>query len=138
MPAPSRLIFGLLPLVLLAAGPAPAETVCAIDLTAVEARIADLERDYAAVAPGVSCAAPALPAHRLICDEPTLARMARLDDMAWVMAVENATGTRVDQSAPPPDDSFAAARDACTGAACLCAVLIGHTQDSLGGTAPYP
>ena len=64
--------------------------------------------------------------------------MGRLDDLAWVYAVENATGQQIDLANPPRDEAFVAARDACTDEACLCAVLIGHTNDSLGGTSPYP
>lgn len=61
---------------------------------------------------------------------PRLWRMGRLDDLARVYAVENATGSQVDQTNPP--------RDTCTDAACLCAALIRHTNDSLGGTSPHP
>ncbi len=64
--------------------------------------------------------------------------MGRLDDLAWVAALENATGQEVDLTNPPRDLDFLAARDACTDAACLCAVLIDHTNASLGGFSPYP
>jgi hypothetical protein len=126
----------------LVAVPARAAT-CRVDLAAVEARIADLEPRYGLVLSDIGCDAPTLPAHRLMCDAALtpgddLWRMGRLDDLAWVYAVENATGQQVDPANPPPDQDFLAARDACTDPACLCDVLTQHTNGSLGGTSPYP
>lgn len=123
--------------------PLAAAPICPVDAAAVEARIADLEPAYSMVLSDISCDAPTLPAHVLLCDaveapDMLLWRMGRLDDLAWVYAVENATGQEVDLTNPPRDDSFIAARDACTETACLCDVLIRHTNDSLGGTSPYP
>ncbi len=125
-----------------AAQPLAAQT-CEIDIAAVEARIAELEPSYSMVLSDISCDAPNNPAHILMCNDAdradaTLWRMGRLDDLAWVYAVENATGQQVDQTNPPRDDDFIATRDACTDAACLCDALIRHTNDSLGGTSPYP
>lgn len=125
-----------------AASAASAQT-CEIDIAAVEARIADLEPAYGLVLSDISCDAPTNPAHVLMCNDAeapdaTLWRMGRLDDLAWVYAVENATGQEVDQTNPPRDDDFIAIRDACTDAACLCETLVRHTNDSLGGTSPYP
>jgi hypothetical protein len=127
---------------LLPALPALAQD-CPADPQAVEVAIARLEPDYGAVLSDISCDAPGLPAHQLICDagegpQPLLWRMGRLDDLAWVYAVENATGQQVDLAYPPRDDSFLAARDACGDAACLCERLMRHTNDSLGGLSPYP
>ena len=126
----------------LAAQPLAAGT-CGIDLPKVEARIAELEPGYGLVLSDISCDAPQIPAHQLMCDAAfthgeDLWRMGRLDDLAWLYAVENATGQRVDPEDPPLDSGFIAARDACTDAACLCAVLTEHTTGSLGGTSPYP
>lgn len=116
---------------------------CGIDPAAVEARIAELEPRYGLMLSDISCDLPTNPAHILMCDDanrPTspLWRMGRLDDLAWVYAVENATGTQTDLTNPPRDPDFIAARDACTDAACLCDALIQHTNASLGGTSPYP
>lgn len=114
-----------------------------IDLAAVEARIAELEPRYGLVLSDIGCDLPQIVAHQLMCaaaetpDAP-LWRMGRLDDLAWVYAVENATGQEVDLSNPPRDEDFLAARDACTDEACLSRVLIEHTNASLGGTSPYP
>lgn len=131
----------VLALVLLAAQPLSAQT-CSVDTAAVEARIAELEPGYGLVLSDISCDAPQLPAHVLMCggDQPQdpLWRMGRLDDLAWLYAVENATGQEVDPANPPADQDFRDARDACTDAACLCDVLMRHTNDSLGGTSPYP
>lgn len=129
-------------LVSLAAGGAAAQT-CAVDLAAVEARIAELAPSHSGILSDIRCDAPANPAHVLMCGgsagaDDTLWRMGRLDDLAWVHAVENATGQDVDETNPPRDSEFQARRDACTDAACLCGVLIQHTNDSLGGTSPYP
>ena len=126
----------------LAAAPALAAT-CGVDLAAVEARIAELEPRYGQVLSDISCDAPTNPAHRLMCDAALspgddLWRMGRLDDLAWVYAVENATGTEVDPANPPRDEGFIATRDACTDGACLCSALVEHTNASLGGTSPYP
>ncbi|MCX8509075.1 MAG: hypothetical protein ORN49_09405 [Rhodobacteraceae bacterium] len=63
--------------------------------------------------------------------------MGLLDSWAWVYAVENATGTETDHGAPPIDETFVQARDACAGKACLAKLLIQHTNDSLGGMSPY-
>jgi hypothetical protein len=116
---------------------------CGIDSAAVEARIAELEPSYGMVLSDISCDAPTNPAHVLMCDSAdspdwSLWRMGRLDDLAWIYAVENATGQDVDETNPPRDADFLARRDACTDAACLCEVLIEHTNASLGGTSPYP
>jgi hypothetical protein len=118
--------------------------VCDVDAAAVEARIFDLEPSYGLVLSNIGCEVPTLPAHVLMCDAAntpenyTLWRMGRLDDLAWVYAIENATGQQVDHENPPRDDTFLAARDACKDEACLCSVLIEHTNGSLGGTSPYP
>ena len=127
----------------LAFGTAAAAQTCQIDLAAVEARIAELEPSYGLMLSDIGCDAPTNPAHILMCDDanqPTspLWRMGRLDDLAWVYAVENATGQEVDLTDPPRDADFVAARDACTDAACLCDALTQHTNASLGGTSPYP
>lgn len=126
----------------LTAGAAAAQT-CEIDISAVEARIAELEPSYGMVLSDIGCENPTNPAHVLMCDaaldpKADIWRMGRLDDLAWVYAVENATGTDVDETNPPRDEDFIAKRDACTDAACLCDALIQHTNDSLGGTSPYP
>lgn len=133
-----------LPLVLLLAAlpqVAFAQT-CNVDLAAVEKRIAFFESSYSDVLSDIGCDAPTNPAHILMCnssDEPNseLWRMGRLDDMSWVYSYENATGTELNHEDPPRDDSFIAERDACTDQACLCNLLISHTNDSLGGMSPY-
>lgn len=129
-------------LIALAAGSASAQT-CEIDLAAVEARIAQLEPAHGMVLSDIGCDAPTVPAHILMCDaaetpDAPLWRMGRLDDLAWIYAVENATGQDIDETNPPRDEDFLARRDACTDAACLCDTLIEHTNASLGGTSPYP
>lgn len=131
-----------LALALLPALPLQAAT-CGIDAEAVESRIADLEPAYGLVLSDISCDLPTLPAHLLMCEAAntpdwTLWRMGRLDDLAWVYALENATGQEADLEDPQRDEAFLATRDACTDVDCLCEVLIQHTNDSLGGTSPYP
>jgi hypothetical protein len=126
----------------LSAGAASAQT-CQIDIGAVEARITDLEATYSLVRSDIGCETPTNPAHVLMCNaaedpKAVIWRMGRLDDLAWVYAVENATGQDVDDNNPPRDDDFIAKRDACTDETCLCEALIQHTNDSLGGTSPYP
>jgi hypothetical protein len=126
----------------LAALPAQA-ALCPVDPAAIESRIADLEPRYGAILSDISCDLPTLPAHVLMCDAAnspdwTLWRMGRLDDLAWAYAYENATGQEIDLIDPPRDTAFLDARDSCTDTDCLCAVLIRHTNDSLGGTSPYP
>ncbi|GLQ11203.1 hypothetical protein GCM10007913_31350 [Devosia yakushimensis] len=115
---------------------------CGVDVPAVEKRIGELELSYDDILSDISCDAPTIPAHVLMCEAefgpaPELWRMGRLDDIAWVYAVENATGTETDHTNPPRDESFIAARDACTDEACLCDLLIEHTNGSLGGGSPY-
>ncbi|MGL4236008.1 hypothetical protein [Tabrizicola sp.] len=114
-----------------------------IDLAAIEARIAELEPRYGMVLSDISCDAPTLPAHQIMCASaesanPVLWRMGRLDDLAWVYAVENATGQEVDLANPPRDAEFIADRDACPDDVCLMFFLVRHTNASLGGTSPYP
>ncbi len=129
-------------ILVLTAGTATAQT-CGVDIAAVEARIAELEPSHGQVLSDIGCDAPTNPAHILMCEaaetpDAAIWRMGRLDDLAWIYAVENATGQDIDETDPPRDDDFLARRDACTEEACLCAVLIQHTNDSLGGTSPYP
>lgn len=129
-------------ILLLAAMPQMAfAQTCGVDLAAVEDRIAFFDSSYSDVLSDISCDAPTIPAHILMCegDGPNseLWRMGRLDDMSWVYAYENATGTELNHDNPPRDDSFIAERDACTDQACLCNLLVQHTNDSLGGMSPY-
>jgi hypothetical protein len=136
-----RCVFRSLPFCLLLACPAFAET-CEIDLAAIQARIADLESTYGTVLSDIRCDAPTIPAHQLLClsaETPSdgLWQMQQLDTLAWVYAYENATGREVDLANPPLDTGFIAIRDACTDVDCLCAVLMDHTNGSLGGTSPY-
>jgi hypothetical protein len=134
----------LLPVLLIAAtATSAAAQSCAIDPAAVEARIAELEPSYGMVLSDIGCDAPTIPAHILMCDAAnspdwSLWRMGRLDDLAWIHALENATGQDVDETDPPRDQDFLSRRDACTEEACLCDVLVEHTNASLGGTSPYP
>lgn len=115
---------------------------CKVNLAAVEKSIARLEPSYANILSDISCDAPTVKAHQLMCDSldenpAGLWRMGRLDDLAWVYATENATKQEVDQSNPPRDAAFIAKRDACSDAACLCDLIVSHTNDSLGGESPY-
>lgn len=115
---------------------------CGVDPAAVEKSIAKLETSYSDILSDISCDAPTNPAHVLMCnsaDTPPggLWRMGRLDDLAWVYAYENATGTETNHANPPRDEDFLAQRDACTDEACLCKALTDHTNDSLGGGSPY-
>lgn len=138
----------LMPFAALCLAAAPALTAaaapdCAVDHVAVATRLAELEGYYPRVMSDIDCAAPQGFAATAICasrdtGDLTLWQMARLDQLAWVYAVENATATAADQADPPRDSAFEARRDACRDGACLCAALIGHTNDSLGGTSPYP
>jgi hypothetical protein len=130
-------------LVLIAATMPFSTAAQAVDIAAIEARIAELEQDYGLILSDIGCDAPTIPAHQIMCtsaeaQNPVLWRMGRLDDLAWVYAVENATRQQVDLANPPLDEDFVARRDACEDEACLAIVLIEHTNDSLGGTSPYP
>ena len=120
-----------------------AARTCGIDLAAVEARIKDLEPAYGRLLSDIAFDAPWRAAHGLLCDAAEAAdatpwRMARLDDLGWIYAVENAIGRSVDLAAPPRDGAFQAARNVCTDEACLCGEFIRHTNAGLGGTSPYP
>ncbi len=132
----------LSPLALPLALPQPA-LAQAIDIAAVEARIAQLEGTYSLILSDIGCDAPTIPAHQIMCASaegtrnPLLWRMGRLDDLAWVHAVENATGQETDHTNPPRDSDFIARRDACEDEACLATVLVDHTNASLGATSPY-
>ncbi len=115
---------------------------CNVDIGAVKKRVAALEESYPLVTSDIGCDVPSIKAHQLLCEaaldaNADLWTMARLDDLAWVYAYENATKTRFDYDNPSRDDAFIARRDACTDEACLCNVLQEHTNDSLGGTSPY-
>ncbi|WP_283177386.1 hypothetical protein [Gemmobacter sp. 24YEA27] len=127
----------------LSLAPALAQGICGISVRALQESLVRFGESYP-IAPDIDCETPAtLPAHKLMCDslyddEQELWLMGNLDDAAWVYALENATGTETDHSNPPRDETFIAARDACTTETCLCEVLIGHTNGSLGGESPYP
>lgn len=112
------------------------------DAALLEQAIARLEKNYGDILSDISCDAPTVTAHRLMCaaaEDPNqlLWRMGRLDDLAWAYAYENATGREIDRADPPRDAEFIAARDACTDTDCLHQLLIRHTNDSLGGETPY-
>lgn len=132
----------------LAALPAIAGT-CSVDIDAVNARIEQMGTYYAyygEVMSDITCNTTApntIPARQMICEsaqsgDMVLFQMERLDTMAWAYAAENATGEQMDLENPLLDGPFITARDYCTDEACLCETLIQHTNDSLGGTSPYP
>jgi hypothetical protein len=130
-------------LILVATGLPFAAAAQAVDIAAVESRIAELEPDYGLFLSDIDCDLPTIPAHQIMCasaeaQNPVLWRMGRLDDLAWVQAVENATGQQVDLENPPRDADFIARRDACEDEACLVTLLVEHTNGSLGGSSPYP
>ena len=102
----------------------------------IHAAQADLD-GYHDVASDISCAAPTIPAHQLMCEDELLWQMGLLDSWAWVFALESATGTETDHGDPPLDEAFLEARDACADRRCLLAVLMIHTNESLGGMSPY-
>ncbi len=114
--------------------------VCAVDLDAVEAQITRLDRSYGEVAPSFDCAQTTEATQKAICADPELSRMMRLDDMAWVYAIENATGTEQDHAKPQADQSHLDRLATCgpedTG--CICGTFIERTNGSLGGESPYP
>lgn len=121
---------------------AHAAPVCSVDMAAVQQAIKKLEPDYGDVLSDISCDDPTIPAQVIMCDaayeaDSGLWDMGRLDTLAWVYAYENATGRETSHEAPSWDTAFIETRDACTDTACLCAALIGHTNDSLGGLSPY-
>ncbi|MEZ5798473.1 MAG: hypothetical protein R3D63_13960 [Paracoccaceae bacterium] len=107
MPLP-RLAPAVVAATLFLAPAASAAQTCAVDMDAVNSRIAELEPSYSMVLSDISCDAPTIPAQQMMCDSVDLGdmvlwRMGRLDDLAWVHAVENATGSQVDQENPPLD-----------------------------------
>ena len=115
---------------------------CNVDMAVVEKSIGRFEPSYGDIQSNVGCGTHVNAARRLMCGSSAeapgpLSRMARLDDLAWVYAYENATKQEVDRGDPPRDADFIAKRDACPDAACLCRVLIDHTNASLGGESPY-
>jgi hypothetical protein len=134
----------ILSLVLAALGAVPAQaSICGIDPAAVEARIAELEPRLGLLLSDFGRDAPTVPAHLLMHDPASSPdwsfwRKGRLDDLARVDALENATGQEVDIETPARDRDVLAARDTCTDGAGICEVLIEQTNGSLGGTSPYP
>ena len=108
------------------------------DPAMVQAAKTKLEDSYRDVLTDISCDAPSLTSHQLLCDDPLLWEMEVLNTWAWVYATENATGQETDHANPPRNSDVMAQRDACTDKTCLCATLIQATNDSLGGMSPYP
>jgi hypothetical protein len=106
------------------------------DPDAVRAAQADLGA-YHDVQSDISCEAPTIPAHQMMCEDEELWQMGLLDSWAWLFAVESATGTEMDHGDPPLDETFIELRDACPDRACLIGLLVRHTNASLGGMSPY-
>lgn len=106
------------------------------DPGAIQAAQADLD-GYHDVPSDISCEAPTVPAHQMMCEDELLWQMGMLDSWAWVYAVESATGTEQDHGDPPLDEAFIEARDGCATKQCLVALLVAHTNGSLGGISPY-
>ena len=123
-------------LLLTLAALSPAQAADLPDPAKIAEAQATLDR-YQDVLSDISCDAPTIPAHQMMCEDDGLWQMGLLDTWAWVYAVENATGTETDHGDPAMDDSFIEARDACADKACLADLLIQHTNDSLGGMSPY-
>jgi hypothetical protein len=112
------------------------------DLASVNAAIARYKTSYGDILSDISCDAPKITAQTLMCNasyekDDLLWKMGRLDDMAWVYAYENGTKREVDHDDPPRDTAFIKERDACRDVQCVKAVLVRHTNDSLGGESPY-
>jgi len=112
------------------------------DLASVNAAIARYQTSYGDILSDISCDAPTITARTLMCDasyenDDLLWKMGRLDDMAWVYAYENGTKREVDHDDPPRDKAFLKERDACRNVQCVKAVLMRHTDESLGGESPY-
>lgn len=111
-------------------------------LASVNAAIVRYQTSYGDILSDINCDAPTIQAHVMMCDSSytngdLLWKMGRLDDMAWVYAYENATKREVDHNDPPRDKAFIKERDACRNVHCVKAVLVRHTNDSLGGESPY-
>lgn len=90
---------------------------------------------YSDVPSSIDCTTAQTPGEKLICADDTLAKMAVVDDRAWIFAYESTAETVV--ANPPLDDAWIATRNACTDAACACDLLIAHTGASLGDLSPY-
>jgi hypothetical protein len=115
---------------------------CPVNMALVTAQLSKLETSYGETLSDISCDAPTIQAQRILCGEDggtddQLWTMARLDDLAFAYAYENATKTEFDPKNPPRDAAFIAQRDACKDQTCLCDVLKAHSNASLGGISPY-
>lgn len=90
---------------------------------------------YSEVPSSVDCATAQSPGEKLICTIETLAKMAVIDDRAWIFAYEAKAETLV--ANPPLDDAWIATRNACTDESCVCDQLKTHTGASMGDLSPY-
>ena len=118
------------------AAPALAQGICASpeQIEAINSTISG----YGDVLSDISCDAPVLAAHVMLCNsDRDLWWLEVAATQSFVYAYENATGTETDHGNPPRADDVIAARDACTDEACLCDVLTSAVNDNLGGLSPF-
>lgn len=101
------------------------------DVSKIKASIADLSEDYGDVALALNCKKPAKKSVALICADDHLFLMYKLNSMAEVYAIENAT------KRPIAHKTYQGAVPACTTRGCICAAFIRWTNDSLSGISPY-
>ncbi len=101
------------------------------DIEKIKNAIADLTQDYGDVNVALKCKSTKDKAEQLICSDNHLFLMYKLDAMAEVYAIENATKVPLEHGTHKPTIPN------CKDKRCLCNAFMESTNDSLGGESPY-
>jgi hypothetical protein len=109
-----------------------------IDEAAIKKAIDSLSMYYKDVPSSISCAAPFSQAERIICADPLLRLMERLDTMAAIYAVENGTHRELAHNKRNVMEwSLIKTIRKLKTADAIRKAYIDNTNDSLGGESPY-
>ena len=130
-----RSVYILLVLIFLIAINAHAQQV---DEAAIKKAIASLSVDYKDVPSSLTCKPPASEAEKIICSDPVLRLMEKLDTMASIYMVENGTHHPIshNKTSVLKNSSIKYIRKLKT-ADTIRKAYIESTNDALGGESPY-
>jgi hypothetical protein len=110
--------------------------VTSVDVSRLRKSITGLSDSYGDVRRRINCSKPA-GNQILICRSNVLILMERLDQMAMVYAIENATKSELDHREPSGANWLNQVLKTCHSDNCICLEYKKHADVSLGGLSPY-
>jgi hypothetical protein len=109
-----------------------------VSQAAIQKAIDNLSPEYKDVPSSISCKAPASQAEKIICADPLLRLMERLDTMASIYMVENGTHRPITHNRKTVlEESLIKTIRKLKSAEAIRKAYIENTNNSLGGESPY-